>query len=497
MAKDNENASFFGRLSGNFNVKLLKNSLYSKLITAYFAVILISFILLAVLLSFWFERYYYKQRSQALLSESAVFNGMMEAFYKGEKDQDNLNQELKSLEILLNTRIWFVDRYTLIIASSNKDENDQVGVVLQQISADEIHQVLRGSTIAKEGVFEDQFNTPTLTVAFPLIINERIIGAAVMNSPLYEINEAMKEVYNFIWVSAIIAVIISTFIIYYLTQNIIIRPLYNINKIARDISRGEFEKRVAIYSKDEIGELAESFNYMADSLQNLEAMRREFIANISHELRSPITSIRGFIQGILDGTIPKDKQRVYLDIALNESKRLTRLISDILDLSRLESGEFSLKLDNFDINEVIRINIIRLENEIDNKKLNVDVTLYGEELYVIGDRDRIGQVVSNLVDNAIKFTGEGGKIGISTRIEGKKAHITISDTGVGIPSHELKLIWDRFHMADKSRTDKRGTGLGLSIVRQIIKQHDEKIWVESKEGEGATFHFTLKLAQSI
>lgn len=474
--------------------RFVKDSLYSKLVATYFAVIFISFVFLAVLLSIWFENYYYDQRKQALLKEAEVFNGMMEEFAKGEKDPQSLRQELNALDRLLNTKIWFIDRYTFIVASSREDENS---LVSSWITVEEIGQALKGKTIAKEGVFQDRFKTPMLTVAFPLVVDNKIYGAAIMNSPIYEIRGALRKVYLVIWISAIFAITISTFIIYSLSQKILIEPLYNINRIARDISNGEFAKRVNITSRDEIGELAESFNYMADTLQNLENLRRDFIANISHELRSPITSIRGFIQGILDDTIPEDRQKYYLEIALNESKRLTRLISDILDLSRLESGEFSLKLGSFDINELIRINILRFENEIENKKLNVDVTLAGEELYVTGDRDRIGQVISNLIDNAIKFTVENGKIGLKTRIEGKKVVISVSDTGVGIPEDELKLIWDRFHMVDKSRTNKKGTGLGLSIVRQIINQHGEKIWVESKEGEGTNFSFTMSIDQSI
>ena len=226
-------------------------------------------------------------------------------------------------------------------------------------------------------------------------------------------------------------------------------------------------------------------------------MRRDFIANISHELRSPITSIRGFVEGMLDGTIPPEKHEYYLNVVLDESKRLTRLISDVLDLSRLESGEFSLKMDTFELNELIRIIIIRFENEIEAKKLNVNVVLAGENMYVIGDRDRIGQVISNLLDNAIKFTPEGGSINIKTKVNGKKIVVSIGDTGVGIPENELKLIWDRFHMVDKSRTQKKGTGLGLSIVRQILNQHGESIWVESTVGKGSTFFFTLKIDENI
>ena len=472
----------------------IKSSLYSKLVMTYFAVICISFVFLAGLLSIWFEGYYYNQRKQVMLSEIPVFNSLMENLTNGTITLDGIAINLNAFEKFLNARIWMVEKFGYILTTSNKEENELVG---KQITAEEIYKVFKGEIISKQGIFQDKFKTPMLTVAFPLTINNAVVGAVIMNSPIYEIKAALNRVYAVIWLCAVIAIIMSTIIIYFLSQRIFIKPLYEINKTARAISGGEFEKRVKVLSKDEIGELGESFNGMADALQNLENLRKDFIANISHELRSPITSIRGFIQGILDGTIPEDKQKYYLSIALGESKRLTRLISDVLDLSRLESGEFSLRMETFDLNELVRINIIRFENEIDNKKLNVDVTLTGNELYVVGDRDRLGQVISNLIDNAIKFTNEGGKIGIKTGIDGKKVTVNVSDSGVGISENELKLIWDRFHMVDKSRTTKRGTGLGLAIVRQIINQHGDKIWVESQEGVGTMFSFTVKLDQSI
>lgn len=472
----------------------IRSSLYSKLIITYFAVMFLSFILLAMLLSAWFQKYYYDEKKISLQSESPVLNNLMLSYTNGELDNQHMTDSLNALDRVLNTRIWVIDRWNMLVASSSQEDQN-----VYFVTADEISSVIKtGDTIAKKGVFEDKFNTPTLTVAFPLFNSyNQIIGAAIMNAPLYGITSALKRVYATIWLSALFAILISTFIIYFLSQRILIKPLYEINKTARAISSGEFEKRVSISSKDEIGELADSFNNMADNLQNLENLRRDFIANISHELRSPITSIRGFIQGIMDGTIPEDKHKYYLNIALDESKRLTRLISDVLDLSRLESKEFSLRMEQFDVNELIRVNIIRFEKEIDNKKINVDVTLSGNELFAIGDRDRVGQVISNLVDNAIKFTRENGSIGISTEVQGKKILVTINDTGVGIPEEELKLIWDRFHMVDKSRTTKKGTGLGLSIVRQIINQHGEQIWVKSREGEGTTFTFTLALGENI
>lgn len=476
-------------------IKSIRTSLYSKLVLTYFAVIFISFVFLAVALSTWFQNYYYNEKKQAMLSQAKRVNDLYEGYMFVSIDPERFMAGLSVIDSLLDTRIWFVDRYYMVQAVSN---NADVKLIESQITIKEVDDVLKkGSVISRENLFTDKYNTPMLTVMFPIEINNQIAGAAIMNTPVSGITSALDRIYVFIWLSAVFAIIMSTVIIYYFSQRILVKPLYEINKTAREISDGEFEKRVNITSKDEIGQLAESFNYMADALQNLENLRREFIANISHELRSPITSIRGFIQGMLDGTIPVEKQKHYLTIVLDESKRLARLISDVLDLSRLESGEFSMRLSTFDLNELIRLTILRFENEIESKKLNVDVILSGDVLYVTADRDRIGQVISNLVDNAIKFTDDSGELGISTKIIGKKVIVSVRDTGSGIPENELKLIWDRFHMVDRSRTTKKGTGLGLTIVKQIIKQHGEEIWAESREGSGSTFSFTLKVEQNI
>lgn len=476
-------------------VSSVRTSLYSKLVVTYFVVILVSFVLLAAVLSVWFQNYYYNQKRQSMLSQARIVNGLYEDLKYGNIEPEKFKESLGYIDNLLNTRIWFVDLFSTVQAVSEDADEKMVG---KEINTVEVNNVLKkGVEISKEGLFSDKLKTPFYTVMFPLQINNQIAGVTIMNTPVFDIKSALNGIYFFIWLAAIIAIFISTFIIYYFSQRILVKPLFEINKTAREISNGEFEKRVDTTSRDEIGQLGESFNFMADALQNLENLRRDFIANISHELRSPITSIRGFLQGILDGTIPENKYKYYINTALGESKRLTRLISDILDLSRLESGEFSLNTSSFDLNELIRLIILRFENEIESKKLNVDIIFSGDMLYVSADMDRIGQVISNLVDNAIKFTPESGEIGISTMIQGKRVIVSVKDTGMGIPEDQVKLIWDRFHMVDKSRSTKRGTGLGLTIVRQIIKQHGEEIWVESKEGEGSTFSFTLKIDQNI
>ena len=231
---------------------------------------------------------------------------------------------------------------------------------------------------------------------------------------------------------------------------------------------------------------------MAVALQNIEEMRRGFVANVSHELRTPMTSIRGFVDGILDGTIPPEKQNHYLTIVRDETIRLNRLVNDLLDLARMEAGEVKLNITVWDINELVRKCVIKLETLLLEKGLTVDADFEEEDLPVKADSDSIERVVYNLMHNAIKFTPAGGKISIKTRKRKDKAEIIVKDTGIGIAQNDQDMIWDRFYKADKSRgRDKTGTGLGLAIVRNIINEHGQNIWVESKPGEGTAFMFTL------
>lgn len=298
--------------------------------------------------------------------------------------------------------------------------------------------------------------------------------------------------YSIIWYSAILAIFISCFVIYYFSQRIIIKPLKQINYAANKISKGEVDKRVNIASNDEIGELGKAFNSMADSIEQIEKNRREFVSNVSHEIRSPITSIEGFIGGILDGVIPKEKENYYLSVTYEETQRLARLVNDLLDLSAIESGQLKMKNEQIDVNEIIRITVIKFEQKIKSKNLNVDVCLQDDNLYVLGDRDRIIQVVTNLLDNAVKYVNEGGEIKICSKIKGQKAYISFFNSGPHIPEEDLRHIWDRFYRGDKSRTVKTSTGLGLSIVRSILTELGEDVWAENKDSGGVLFTFTLK-----
>ena len=227
-------------------------------------------------------------------------------------------------------------------------------------------------------------------------------------------------------------------------------------------------------------------------MENLEKMRRDFVANISHELRTPMTSINGFIEGILDGTIPEEKQKDYLNIVKDEVKRLQRLVSDMLDIARMEAGETKVNITEFDICEIVRISVIHLHQIMEDKNLNFRAHFEQESMMVKADRDAIQRVMINLLHNATKFTPEEGSITVSIRAVKANAEITVSDTGQGIPLEDLPYVFDRFHKADKSRSqDKTSVGLGLYIVKNILKAHKQDIAVRSELGKGTAFIFNF------
>ena len=309
----------------------------------------------------------------------------------------------------------------------------------------------------------------------------------VENDPINE-----KHTVIIIWISIILAIIVAGAIVKYFAQLLLVQPIEEINKAAKRLAKGNVAERVKVNGNNEIGELAQSFNSMAQSIEESDNIRKEFISNVSHELRSPITSIKGFVGGILDGVIPRDRENYYLKIVYDEVDRLARLVNDLLDISAMESGKFNMSISEFDINQTISLCILNLENKIQAKGLNVKATFHEKRCFAIGDRDRILQVATNLLENAIKYSDENGQIEVNISTKGEKIFVSIFNTGNTLSEQDLNHIWDRFYKSDKSRTNKISTGLGLPIVRLILSQHNQDIWVENVEDRGVRFIFTLQ-----
>lgn len=282
----------------------------------------------------------------------------------------------------------------------------------------------------------------------------------------------------------------------FITIKMYVTPMKKINDASKKLTTGEYNTRVNLkYVDKELKNLSLNLNNIANEFENLEQMRKSFVANASHELRSPLTSMQGFLQAMLDGTIQEDDRSKYIEIVLSETRRLSSLINSMLDLSRLESGKNPMNWNRFDINVLIKQVVQQFQPTLARKNIQLDVDFLREASYVFADRDKITQVLINLIDNAIKYSPMNSRILVTTHIHGRKIYVTVKDKGYGISKKDQMFIWDRFYMSDKARTPTKGkgTGLGLSIVKKIIDEHKEVIWVESNKGAGATFIFTLTL----
>ncbi len=307
----------------------------------------------------------------------------------------------------------------------------------------------------------------------------------------YAVEDLTKTV-----LSAALLVLLAALIAAYFITERTIAPLREMSMAARKFADGKFESRVIVRGKDEVAELSEAFNQMADSLENLEKMRNSFVANVSHDLRTPMTTIAGFIDGIRDGVIPPEEQDHYLEVVSIEVHRLSRLVASLLDLSRIQAGDRKFVKKNFDICEMARLILISFEQQIDEKKLDVEFECEEERMSVMADHDAIYQIFYNICHNALKFSRRGGKLRI--RLAGtkeKKVQVSVYNEGEGIPTEDQPYVFERFYKSDKSRgLDKTGVGLGLYIAKTIISAHGEKIWVTSEPGKSCEFFFTLSRA---
>lgn len=325
-------------------------------------------------------------------------------------------------------------------------------------------------------------------------------NAAVLliHSDISRWNEAFRQLVLWTLAICVVAAFVVLFSSYFIAKRII-NPFVDMNHIVQCYSKGDFSQRIPVQGKDEASQLGRSFNEMADQLKNLEVTRQSFVANVSHELRSPLTSMKGFLEAMMDGTIPTEEHDHYIDIVLSETRRMTAMVNDLLDLARIESGIITVNYEVFDINELVRRTLITFEARISEKQMELDVRFANEQTFVYADSNQISQVLRNLIDNAIKYSPEGRTLLVSTYALRKEVYVTIRDTGVGIPAEDVPHIFDRFYKVEKAHTPSPqvGSGLGLAIVKKIIEAHGQSITVKSARGKGTQFTFTLEKANTL
>lgn len=331
---------------------------------------------------------------------------------------------------------------------------------------------------------------------FRIILAATIIFATVFFPLVYAYPNAESENRNLIIVFIVFGCALEVIAFVIVSHYTVYGKVKSAAKTLTDMAHsGEIRKLSAVSIDNTVSATLEAVNITADEYARLEQIRKSFVANASHELRSPLTSVQGFLQAVLDGTVSEEDKEKYLNIALSETKRLNSLITSMLDLSRLDSGKNPLVLTKFNINDIINDIAAKFEPALIKKALQINVEFSRNNCYVYADKDKIIQVITNLVDNAIKYSPAYSRIILTTSIHENKVYVTVKDFGYGISKKDQMLIWDRFYMTDKSRSPvkTKGSGLGLSIVKKIIDEHGEVIWVESSRGAGATFIFTLTL----
>lgn len=481
------------------NRKEKRKSISKRLIFAGFATVIISYIMVAV---FLFGMIYssskesnlraIEDKKQLLLSNAERISQYSLNIFTGAWTPQirNYQQTLEIIAESTDTAIIIFDKTGQIVTVAGLDFDRYIGNYLTGEYIEDI--LIKGEIVSNQDdidAFKEQENLLALGVP---VSNSEIYGGVLMCTTANVVNNHYTHFVKQFAVSVGISIILTLILFYFIAQNIT-KPIKKIDDTVTEFSKGKFDLRVDCDTKDELDSLSKNINNMATSIENLEKMRSSFVSNVSHELRTPMTSITGFVEGMLDGTIPEEKQEECLKIVLDESKRLSRLVNELLNISRLESGNFKIEKESFDICELVRLTIIKFETQIVNNNLNVELEIPNEEVLVYADSDAITQVLTNLIANAIKFTNESGEIRIKIYYASDKINVEIFNTGEGINKDKLKYIWDRFYKVDDSRNlNPDGVGLGLYIVKSIINKSDEKIFVESVEGEYAKFTFTLK-----
>jgi len=380
---------------------------------------------------------------------------------------------------------------TVVYATSGGDA--QPALQYASLPDQTVQDIVGGSCMGMTSL-NGLYGEPRYLVGLPITNQAGYLqGLVLVSSSASNISGVWRDLFAILLVTTLAVVLIAAIIssVTSLRQS---QPIKEIAAAARQFGLGRLDVRVDVGNRrDEVGELAEAFNAMADSLSKSEQRRSEFVANVSHELKTPMTTIAGFADGILDGTIPPEQERHYLEIISSETRRLSRLVRSMLDLSRLQSDERAAQ-QQFDICETLARALVSLERKVNAKRLEVDAQLPEEPVPVWGDQDAITQVCYNLLDNAIKFSQEGGVLGLGVTVKGAKATITISNQGETIPPEEQQLIFDRFHKTDHSRSaDRDGVGLGLYIVKTILNSHKETISCVSEDGV-TKFIFTMTRA---
>ena len=464
----------------------MKRKLLLQIIIGYIVFGVIGFIAIAVLSSTILFNSITSAKASSLYKEATIISDQyLTDYYNSSSTLKDVWNNLKVVDNYIQAQIWIVNPDGEIILNSRKSLSEKSTTI------ENFDPTQTGEKYYQIGTFNGYFDDDTLSVSSPIVSNYKVKSYVIIHIPMDDIYEERDSISSVLYLCFLIIYLLSLIplIVFYFK---IYLPLYKINTISLEYAANNFEHKIPYNNDDELGTLSNSINYLALQLNTLEEYQRKFIANISHDFRSPLTSIKGYLEAMSDGTIPVENQKKYFNILLFETERLTKLTSSLLTLNNFESSGGHLDIIDFDINKTIKDTAASFEGTCKEKMVSIELILSGKVLFVTGDVGKIQQVLYNLIDNAIKFSHNNSTITIETTEKNEKVFISVKDTGIGIPKDSIKKVWDRFYKSDYSRgKDKKGTGLGLTIVKEIIQAHNENIDVISTEGIGTEFIFSL------
>ncbi|NLO08437.1 MAG: two-component sensor histidine kinase [Clostridiales bacterium] len=464
----------------------MKNTLWSRLIICFLFLAVAVFIFLNTYGMSLLENRLKKDQVNLLYKEaSLIANAYRGNLFEEERALSDIASQFTSIDTYLNIRVWIVNRDGKIVADSS-NVNNPPDVNINDIDSEFLNKNMHENTMLSNLFYE-----PMLSIIHRIDYNFQLRGYIVLHSPMSEIESKTNiylDIINICFLFFFPLLLIIFLYIYYITA----KPLKNLMQAAKEYSLGNYNYKPTAKGLSEYRDLSGAITYMAKEISKLDDYQKKFVANISHDFRSPLTSIKGYAEAIMDGTIPTDMQDKYLNIIVDETERLNKLTSGLLELNRFDTRSALLDIVSFDINLIIKKTAESFEGACKDKKITLNLVFFEEETYVDADIGKIQQVLYNLIDNSIKFSNSNSQIKVSTEEKGEKIFVSVKDYGIGIPKDAIKKIWDRFYKTDASRgKDKKGTGLGLSISKEIIQSHNENINVISTEGVGTEFIFSL------
>ncbi|HJA82237.1 MAG TPA: HAMP domain-containing protein [Candidatus Mediterraneibacter intestinipullorum] len=467
----------------------MKSMLHLKFIALYIIFGFLCLFTTATLTAQLVENRLMEDTSRTLYREATLIaSDYLPSYFTDDSSLYAVQAQLAAMRLYLDASLWFVDSAGTMITSSNI-ENTSAPEAIEEFNPAEI-----GGNQYISGTFHGYFEEDVITVMAPVTQGFYTKGYLLIHSPVSSVEQRcaplMQPVYitlSVIFVFSLIFLLGVHFFVY--------RPVKKIAEAAQQYALGNLDYEIPVSTHDVVGHLSASLNYMAAQLKDMDDYQKKIVANVSHDFRSPLTSIKGYVEAMADGTIPPEMYGKYLNIILFETERLTDLTRDLLTLNEFDTKELLLSKEGFDIQEVIKSTAESFEAVCTPKHISIELLLMPNTVRVYADRRKIQQVLYNLIDNAIKFSENNSSVTIEVTLKNDKAFVSIKDRGIGIPRKEQNKIWERFYKSDLSRgKDKKGTGLGLSIVKEVIQAHNEHINVISTEGVGTEFIFSLSRA---